>query len=326
MRVLVTGGAGFIGHHIVRHLLAETDWSLTILDRLDCSGNLNRLAEIGAAKHPRVRFVYHDLRGAMNEQVIRQVGQHDYILHLAASTHVDRSLTDPMGFVYDNVIATGHLLEFARATGCEKFINFSTDEVFGPAPLGYAHTELDRFAPSNPYSGSKAGAVALGYAWWVSFGVPVLTTYTMNNFGERQHPEKLIPRTVKAIREGTAMPIFAMRQGDTLVPVGSRYWLHAANTASAVTFLLQHGQPGEGYNIIGFDEWQNWDLVHRIAAILDRPLKADLVDFYGIRPGHDPRYALDGSKLRDMGWTPPLAFDAALEQTVRFTLEHPEWA
>jgi len=324
MRALITGAAGFIGHHLLGYLASKTDWEITILDRLDHSGNLNRIDQLNLPKG-RARFVFHDLRAQIGSQLARQIGEHDYIFHMAASTHVDRSLLDPALFVQDNVVATCNLLDFARATGCKKFFNFSTDEVFGPAAEGHAHKEDEPYRPSNPYSATKAGAASLGCAYWVSFKVPVITTYTMNNFGERQHPEKLIPRTIRCLIEDEPMPVYAERINGQLVPVGSRYWLHAGNTASALHYLASYGMPGQAYNIIGFDEWRNWDLIHYVAELAGKKLKTKLVDFYGIRPGHDVRYALDGSKLAALGWKPEANFAQSMRRTVQFSLEHREW-
>ena len=157
MRVLLTGGAGFIGSHLVAEILEKTDWHLTLIDRLDCSGNLNRLAEIGAAKHPRVRFVFHDLRAPFNDQLCAQLGAHDYVLHLAAATHVDRSIENPMEFVLDNVVATCNVLDFARKVGCERFLQFSTDEVFGPAPPGVSSKRMIAIVPAIRTQRQKPG-------------------------------------------------------------------------------------------------------------------------------------------------------------------------
>ncbi len=327
-RILITGGAGFIGHHIVEYILDTTDWDIVILDRLDVSGTLNRLAELPRwdERRARVKFVFHDFRAPLNEYVKVRLGDVNYILHLAASTHVDRSIEDPMLFVEDNVVGTTNMLQYARTLPHLKaFINFSTDEVFGPAPKGVQHTEDAPYLPSNPYSASKAGAASMGYAFFVTYGVPVITTYTMNNFGERQHPEKLIPRTIRSVLRGETMPIFAELKNGKLVGVGSRFWLHAKNTASAVMFLLEKGVPGESYNVIGFDELTNLEIAQKVAKFAGKPLKHKLVDFHKTRPGHDRRYALDGSKLKKLGWKPPMDFEASLKQTVEFALAHPEW-
>jgi dTDP-glucose 4,6-dehydratase len=328
-RALITGGAGFIGHHLVDYLLQTTDWELVLMDRLDNAGTLERLAALPSftSHRDRVRFIYHDLKAPVGEQVRSRTGAIDYILHLGASTHVDRSIEDPMLFVLDNVVGTTNALELARTyPDLKAFINFSTDEVFGPAPDGVLHDEEAPYKPSNPYSGSKAGAAAMGYAYFVTYKVPVITTYTMNNFGERQHPEKLIPKAIRSVLRGEKMPIFA-KLADTgaLEAVGSRFWIHARNTASAVAFLLAHGRAGESYNIIGFDEYDNLALAQKVADIIGKPLVYELVDFHKTRPGHDRRYALDGRKLRQLGWVPEASFDESLERTVRFALEHPQW-
>ncbi|MBP9669572.1 MAG: GDP-mannose 4,6-dehydratase, partial [Candidatus Pacebacteria bacterium] len=276
----------------------------------------------------RVTFVHHDLRAPFNESVSARLGSPDYILHLAASTHVDRSISDPMLFVADNVVGTGHLLEYARTLPTlQLFVNFSTDEVFGPAPAGSAHREDSPYAPSNPYAATKAGAASLGYSYFVTYKLPVITTYTMNNFGERQHPEKLVPRTIRSVLRGERMPIFAeLDEQGALKSVGSRFWLHARNTASAVLFLLNAGRPGDAYNIVGFDEKTNLEMAQSIAGIIGKPLVYELVDFHKVRPGHDRRYALDGAKLRRLGWAPEVDFESSLAETVRFALKNPEWA
>ncbi len=329
MRVLVTGGAGFIGHHVVSYILETTDWDVVVLDRLDTSGNLNRLVDIPQweTHKKRVSFVFHDLKAPLNEGVVNRIGAVEYILHLAASTHVDRSITDPMLFAMDNVIGTVTILDFARSHApLKRFINFSTDEVFGPASVGYAHTEDDPYKPSNPYSAGKAGAASFGHSYFVTYGTPIVTAYTMNNFGERQHPEKLVPKTIRSVVRGERVPIFAsLDASGKLMAVGSRYWLHARNTASAIMFMLNHGVVGEGYNVVGFDELTNLEMAERIAAVLGKPLLYDLVDFHAMRPGHDMRYALDGAKLRALGWKPEVDFDESLKRTVKFCVDHPEW-
>ncbi|NBV76657.1 NAD-dependent epimerase/dehydratase family protein [bacterium] len=328
-KLLITGGAGFIGHHIVQYFLEETNWDIVILDRLDVSGTLNRLTDLPnwEAQKSRVKFVYHDFRAPLNEYVTTRLGEVNYILHLAASTHVDRSISDPMLFVEDNVVGTTNMLQYARTLkNLKAFINFSTDEVFGPAPVGVSHKEDAPYIPSNPYSASKAGAASMGIAFFITYGVPVITTYTMNNFGERQHPEKLIPRTIRSVIKGETMPIFAeLNSKGKLQGVGSRFWLHARNTASAVHFLLQKGKAGEAYNIIGFDELTNLEIAQKVAQFVGKPLKYKFVDFHKMRPGHDRRYALDGTKLKELGWKPLVDFETSLKQTIDFALEHPEW-
>jgi dTDP-glucose 4,6-dehydratase len=328
MKILVTGGAGFIGHHFVDYLLRKTDWDIVLLERLSHSGNLNRIAQLDSYKASpgRVTVIHHDLRSPINAYVAKAIGVPDYIVHFAASTHVDRSIEDPMAFVLDNVVGTTNLLQFARALpNLKLMVNFSTDEVFGPAPAGVYHKEDAPHHPSNAYSATKSAQEKIAEAFFVTNKLPVVNTHTMNNFGERQHPEKFIPKTVRSIMEGKPMPIYATVENGVVKDIGSRVWMHAQNTADAIYFLLQKGVPGEEYNIIGFDEYNLIELGDMIAAIVGKPLLKDYVGFYSARPGHDRRYALDGTKMKNLGWTPPANFKESLEKTVRFTLAHPDW-
>jgi dTDP-glucose 4,6-dehydratase len=321
MKALITGGAGFIGHHVVEHLLDNTDWHLTLIDRLDISGNLNRLAEVGAAKNPRVKFVYHDLKAPISDQLLRQIQSFDYIVHLAAATHVDRSIEDPLSFVYDNVVATCNILDYARRATCGRFLYFSTDEVFGSAPAGVAYKEWDRYKSTNPYSASKAGGEELAVAYHNTYGVPALITHTMNVFGERQHPEKYIPSTIRKIRDDELVTIHSNAERTK---AGSRFYIHAKAVADAVTFVLENGTPGDKYNIVGEREVDNEQLALSIAFIMGKGLNRELTGD-GNRPGHDLRYALDGGKLAAMGWRPPSSFQSSLFNTVTWTLENPHW-
>lgn len=274
MRVLLTGGAGFIGHHVVDRLLKEQA-DVTLIDRLDESGNLNRLAEVGAIGP--CRFIYHDLKAPINDQLAAQIGEHDVIMHLAAATHVDRSISDPMAFVMDNVVATTNILDFARKVGCEKFINFSTDEVFGPAPVGTRYKEDDRYNAGNPYAATKAGAVQMGLAYHNTYGTPVLTTHTMNVIGERQHPEKMVPMCIAKVDRGDKVTIHA---NASRTKAGSRFYIHAQDVADAMMFLCQHGEAGQKYNIVGEREVDNLELAQMIAGAVGKPLRYEMVDFH----------------------------------------------
>lgn len=344
--ILITGGAGFIGHHIVDYYLQNTTHQLVLLDRLDTSGNLNRLKDLKSWDPSRVKFVWHDLKAAINDHVAHAIGKVDDVIHLAAASHVDRSIEDPMSFVMDNVVGTTNLLIWAKDRGMRvdghtlkhtgKFINFSTDEVFGPAAPGHNHKEDEPHLPSNPYSGSKSGQVAMGYSFYVTYGLPVITTYTMNTFGERQHPEKLIPKAIRSIIAGEEMPIFAELKDGELQAVGSRFWLHASETAAAVDFILKHGVIGESYNVVGSTELTNLEVCEAVAQALnnycewadvpsDYKLIPKFIDFHATRPGHDRRYALDGSKLAALGWRPTYSFQEAMDRVVAFTITNPQW-
>ena len=328
--VLIAGGAGFLGHHLIKYILEKTDWNIVSLDRLDVSGNLNRIHEVlsdAPGSKDRLKIVFHDLKAPINDHVSKDMGEIEYVVHMAASSHVDRSIEDPRSFVMDNVLGTCNILEWARFhKPLKKFINFSTDEVYGPAPEGYAHKEGEPHCPSNPYAASKSGQETLGYSYFVTYGFPIITTHTMNNFGERQHPEKLIPKTISSVLNEEEMPIFAeLDESGKLQAVGSRYWIYAQDTASAVVFLLDNGTVGEEYNIIGFDELSNLDIATKASEIIGKELKPKFVDFHKTRPGHDRRYALDGTKMAQMGWKPEVGFQEGLERTVKFSLANDQW-
>jgi dTDP-glucose 4,6-dehydratase len=321
VKALITGAAGFIGHHVVDYLLKNTDWQLTLIDRLDCSGNLNRLAEIGAAKNPRVKFVYHDLRAPLNGQLTKQIGFHDYVLHLAAATHVDRSITHPLEFVYDNVVATCNILDFARVVGCGRFLYFSTDEVFGPAPEGVRYLEDDRYRSGNPYAATKAGGEELAVSYANTYKLPVLITHTMNVIGRRQHPEKMVPMTIQKVDRGEKVIIHS---DPTKTKPGSRFYIDAEDVADGVRFVLDKGVVGRKYNLVGDREVDNLELAQMISSAVGKPLDYEQVDFHGSRPGHDLRYALDGSKLANMGWIPRPIF-GRVHDVVRWTLNNQQW-
>ena len=324
MKVLLTGGAGFIGHHVAHTLLTQTDAEVTFLDRLSFSGNVNRIAQLqGFDKwRKRCRWVFHDLRSPISGQLSKQIGKHDVVMHLAALTHVDRSIEDPLDAAMCNVVGTVNLLNFAREDGCERFFYFSTDEVFGPAPKGTAYRENDRYNSGNPYAAGKAGGEEFAMAFHNTYGLPVVVTHTMNVFGERQHPEKYIPGTIRKVKTGELVTVHANR---ARTQAGSRFYIHAANVADAMLFLIHHGEPGEKYNIVGEKEVDNLRLAQLIAEVVGSPLRYEMVDFHSSRPGHDLRYALDGSKLAQAGWKPPATFEARLEETVKWYLASPEW-
>ncbi len=324
-RVLVTGGAGFIGHHLIEHLLKNTDWQIVCLDRLDTSGNLNRIREVLEGNvdfRKRYEFVWHDLKAAINNQIAGLIGKVCHIFHLAAASHVDRSISDPLSFVYDNVVGTAHLLDYARhLDGLESLINFSTDEVFGPAPEGVYFGEWDRYNSTNPYSATKAGAEELGLAFANTYGLPVITTHCMNVFGERQHPEKYVPMCIKRILAGE--PILVHCSPDK-VP-GSRHYIHARNVSDALLFLCQHGKRREKYNIVGHKEVDNLEMARQIASILGQELRYELIDFHSSRPGHDLRYALQDGRLTALGFQYKVSFEESLRRTVWWTMTNKRW-
>ena len=335
-RVLITGGAGFIAHHLIGHILETTDWEIITLDRLDYSGNLNRLHDLMISFMPetkrRVKIVHHDLKAELNPLVRSEIGDVDYILHLAAGSHVDRSIDYPMEFVMDNVVGTCNILEFARLQpNLERFVYFSTDEIFGPAPNGIKYKEDDRYNSTNPYSATKAGGEELAVAFQNTYGLPIYITHTMNVFGERQHPEKFIPMTIKNVRDGGMVTIHS---DSTRTIPGSRHYIHAEDVASAVLFLVNYkgkfeptwgGAKCPKFNIVGSEELNNLQLAQIIAEAQDKELKYELVDFHSARPGHDLRYALDGEKMKSIGWTPAKSVRERIADVTKWTLANRRW-
>ena len=335
-KILITGGAGFIAHHVIDKILSTTDWEIITLDRLDFSGNLNRLKEVVSSypdnEQKRVRIVHHDLKAELNPEIITSIGKVDYISHLAAGSHVDRSITYPLEFVMDNVVGTAHILDYARKLdSLERFAYFSTDEVFGPAPKGVNYKENDRYNSTNPYSATKAGAEELVVAYENTYGLPSLITHTMNVFGERQNPEKYIPMVIKKVRDNEVVTVHANAQKNI---AGSRHYIHAEDVAEALLFLYHSdissmkpdktGAKCEKFNIVGKDEIDNLALAQFIADTQGKKLNFEMVDFHSQRPGHDLRYALDGGKMQNMGWTPQSAYKR-LEQVIDWTLKNDRW-
>ena len=340
-RVLLTGGAGFIGHHMIEMILKNTDWEIVSLDRLDYSGNLNRLDSVVSSfpkeERKRVRVVFHDLRAEINSLLKNMLGEFDYIIHLAASSHVDRSITHPMEFVMDNVVGTCNILNFAREQkDLKRFVYFSTDEVFGPAPNGVNYKEYDRYNSSNPYSASKAGGEELAVAFENTYKLPVFISHTMNVFGPRQHPEKYIPMCIRKVRDNDTVYIHS---DNTMTIPGSRYYIHGSDVADAIYFLLNLNEeqlksvykPDFGgakcpkFNVVGKEEINNLQLAKYIAECQNKDLKYEMIDFHSSRPGHDLRYALSGEFMKSLGWQPKYTLRERIKEVVDWSLKNPEW-
>jgi dTDP-glucose 4,6-dehydratase len=341
VRALVTGGAGFFGHHVVEHLLKNTDWHIVVLDKLNyASKGFDRLRDIGVYRDERITRLTADLSTRLSDGVIYEIGAIDYVLHLAAETHVDNSIRDPRPFVLSNVVGTFELLDLsANLLHPKAFVYFSTDEVFGPAsstPLGARYSgvhldnfiqyrEWDRYNSTNPYSATKAGGEELVLAYANTYSLPCIITHCMNLFGERQHPEKFIPHVISKVLNGELIHIHADKQR---MRSGSRSYIHARNAADAVLHLLLKYRDHNGrdkWNITGEREMSNWELAEFIADHLGLPLHAQLVDFHSSRPGHDLRYALDGTKLARAGWKSPVGFDASLRKTIDWYMANKAW-
>ena len=353
-RCLLTGVGGFLGSHILEEILVSTDWDVVGIASWQHKGVPERISDsIHYQEHKdRVTIITHDLTAPISLFTASRIGPIDYVIHAAAESHVDRSIEDPVPFVHNNVNVTLTMLEWARVAKPEAFIQVSTDEVYGSAPEGYSHKEWDTILPSNPYSASKAAQEALAIAYWRTYDVPVIITNTMNLIGERQDTEKFIPKTVKAIMEGKIMTIHVSPEGKP----GSRHYIHCRNQANALVWILktqqvamygvrkveiEHYTTSDGfdetskasympdrpdrYHISGQEEIDNLDMAQRIATILGKELKYELVDYHSIRHGHDTRYSLDSSKIYSLGWTPPIPFEESLERTISWSIEHQEW-
>lgn len=325
MKIVVTGGAGFIGSAVIRHLLTSTDHLVINVDKLSYASNLDALAS--AANHPRYHFEQIDICDAPAIQRLFHHYQPDAIMHLAAESHVDRSIAGPAPFIQSNIIGTYILLEAARhywEAGHPdfRFLQVSTDEVYGDLQHSDAlFTEQSAYAPSSPYSASKAAADHLVRAWHRTYGLPVLITNCSNNYGPFQYPEKLIPLMILNALAGRALPVYG--NGCQI-----RDWLHVEDHARALCFVLEQGQLGETYNIGGHNQKTNIEVVETICELLAElaPRRAnykDLITFVNDRPGHDQRYAIDASKIaRELGWKPAETFETGLRKTVEWYLEY----
>ncbi len=393
MRILITGGAGFLGHHLVEHFLKNTDAEIVVLDKLTyASSGYDRLRDIRAYDDKRVRLLGCDLSHPIPEGIRREVGGPiDYVIHAAAESHVDHSITDPMPFLQSNVIGTHHLLWWFKEQreklhldwGPKRIFCVSTDEVYGPASWDHpGNVPTDPFRPANPYAAAKAGGECVAMAYANTYKLPITICNTMNLLGERQHFEKYVPLVIRKVLAGETVTIHA---DPTRTRSGTRCYIHCRNYASAIEHLIdtdQHGLPsviqtrdhvGQAWlwqrrdplwrrldreltadelartslsqtdeerrqlfegdefamplkiHVSGEREISNLDLAQMIAGFVGKPLHYDMVDFHSSRPGHDLRYALDGSEIRAMGWKQPLDIEASLEKTVRWFLDNPKW-
>jgi dTDP-glucose 4,6-dehydratase len=331
MRILVTGAAGFIGRYVCRELAAHGHHVFpfhggTYADALSVDLGIERNSLI--ADLARGTLLFDALMPPMRPHAI---------VNLASESHVERSIESPVPFIMANVAIAANMLEWARWNGVQKFIQFSTDEVFGPAPEGHApFREHDAHCPSNPYAASKSAQEQIATAYWRTYGLPVVITRTMNNFGFGQHAEKFIPKTVRLLLAGEHVPVHAERSSDPagwdfesanphLWRPGSRMWLHASSTASAIRFILEDVEATKypaadrptTLHIAGEREIDNAEIVRMAARVLGVEPKIEYVDFHKSRPGHDRRYAIDGSLIQSLGWRPDKDFDATFAATVK---------
>lgn len=325
VKIVITGGCGFIGHHMVEHIFKMTNWEIIILDKLSYASNgFERLRDTDTLNNPRVKVFTNDLINPLPDGIIKEIGSDiDYIVHMAAETHVDNSIKMPKFFIDNNITSTLNMLEYARTLpNLKKFFYFSTDEVFGPALGDTLFKEWDRHKPTNPYSASKSAAEQICIAYENTFKTPLVIVNVMNAFGERQHVEKFIPLCIKKILKNEIIYIHSYPDKETS---GTRFYIHGRNIAAAVLFLINNGTIGEKYNISGEREVSNLEMAQLIAKYMNKELEYELVDFHSDRPGHDLRYGLDGTKLFEMGFKLPVNFEESLKKMVNWTLENQKW-
>ncbi|MFB9145463.1 dTDP-glucose 4,6-dehydratase [Halomonas alkalicola] len=333
MKLLITGGAGFIGSAVIRHIIRKTTDSVVNVDKLTYAGNLESLSEV--ADSDRYAFEQVDICDRAEVERVFREHQPDAVMHLAAESHVDRSIDGPAEFIQTNIVGTYTLLEVARAywNGLEaerrdafRFHHISTDEVYGDLEASEGlFTEETSYAPSSPYSASKASSDHLVRAWQRTYALPTLITNCSNNYGPYHFPEKLIPLMILNALEGKALPVYG--KGEQI-----RDWLYVEDHARALYKVVTEGEVGETYNIGGHNEKQNIEVVNTICALLDElaPSQyspyANLITYVADRPGHDLRYAIDADKIeRELGWRPEETFESGIRKTVQWYLDNQEW-
>ena len=325
--IVITGGAGFIGSHVVRYFVtSHPEYRIINLDALTYAGNLENLKDLEDAEN--YRFIRGDITDAAFVDQLFEEHAIDGVIHLAAESHVDRSIRDPLAFIKTNIEGTVNLLNACRATwndGEHLFYHISTDEVYGSlGETGY-FTEDTPYDPRSPYSASKASSDHLVRAYRNTYGLPVVISNCSNNYGPHQFPEKLIPLAINNIKHRKSIPVYG--KGENI-----RDWLYVEDHAAAIDAVYHHGKQGETYNIGGNNEWKNIELIRLLCSIMDRKLDrepgscASLITFVKDRAGHDRRYAIDCSKItRELGWQPSVTFEEGLEKTVDWYLEHETW-
>lgn len=333
-RVLISGISGSIGIHMFAHIMHNTDWHVVGVASFRHKGLADKI-DLVLKAHPewasRLTMVAHDLIGSFSELTKKKIGKIDYIINLASLSDVEASIHEPKYFIENNVVSTLNMLEYAREAKPKAFIQFSTDEVYGPSDGVNGYKEWDRHLPSNPYAASKSCQESIAIAYWRTYNVPVIITNTMNNFGEMQQSSKFPVIVQKLIEEGKEVSIHAEANGE----IGSRSYIHSRNVADAVLFILQNTKPTlhaplkidcpDRYNIAGDKQLTNLELAKLIANLMGKELKYKIVDSHSTRPGHDPHYGLDDSKLRELGWKSPVSFEESLANTIKWQSDNKDW-
>lgn len=336
-RLLLTGAGGAIGVHVIAHIMHNTDWEVVATDSFknEHKGYFDRITMF-TRNHPdwlpRLKVITHDLVAPFTPREIEKIGRIDYVVNLASRSDVQNSIDDPLPFIRNNVELMLNMVDYVKQTKPKKFLHFSTDEVYGATPKDSGgHKEWSRILPSNPYSASKAMQEDIAIAWWRSYGLPLIITNTMNNFGETQSPSKFPAMIQQKIEKGETIKIHAASNGE----IGTRYYIHSRNTADAILFILKNVEPvihnpgqidePERLNIVGDKQVSNLELVQIISRLMGKEAKTELTYFHESNPGHDLHYGLNGEKLAKLGWKSPVSFEESLKNTIEWQQRHPEW-
>jgi len=344
-RVILTGAGGFIGSHCLKYFLENTDWFIVAIDSFRHKGTYSRLNEIEIPNN-RACVLNHDLSVPIDDVLENKIlarsihpsglvssSKIDYIINMASDSAVERSVSDPKSCWFNNCSLAFNMLEFARKVKPKIFFQVSTDEVYGECPPGRSHREWDTIIPSNPYAASKAAQEALAVSYWRTYGVPVVITNTMNTIGEWQDKEKFLPKIIWKISTNQEMEIYGEKNAMGQYETGTRFYLHAQNHADVFVWLSKKQvasyESGDSlpdrYNVVGDLELSNLEMAQLVSKIMGKELRYRIVPSESARRGYDKRYALDGSKLTDMGWMPPVPFMQGLEKIIKWTLDNPWW-
>lgn len=332
---LLTGGGGSIGIHTISQLMKNTDWNVVVVDSFRHKGWCDRIAH-HLNDHPddvpRIKVITHDLTAPFSGLTKKRIGKVDYIINMASLSDVEASIVEPAPFVKNNVDLVLNMLEYAREIKPEVFIQISTDEVYGPTTgKDDGYKEWDAQVPSNPYAASKSCQEMIAISYWRSYGVPLIITNTMNNYGEMQSASKFPVMIQKAVANDEEITIHANGEGE----IGSRSYIHSQNFANALIFLIKNTTPHlhipgtvdrpDRYHIAGERQLDNLELAKLIAGLMGKELRYKMLSFHATRPGHDPHYGLNDDKIKALGWKPPVSFEESLSNTIKWQQEHEEW-